>query len=205
MRTFAKIALGAAAALLLFGCANTPSAAAPAAPGVAVTTPEPAAETGPQLSERGLIPSTIGQEVRFDAPGADPATSDPVIRFTITKAEIVDSCGQGHYRPENGHFVKLQIEAHTGRDYSHDVSPFVFPQWVDDQGISHTQVRTGAVMMCVGGKDSLPSNMGPGQNYLGTYLLDVPSTSGTVLLQTMGAQMGMGEGAGWEFPIGQTA
>jgi hypothetical protein len=210
MRTFAKIILGAAAALLLFGCANTPPAVAPAAPGVAVTTPEPAAETGPQLSERGLIPSTIGQEVRLDAPGADPAASDPVIRFTITKAEFVDSCGEAtRYtpatRPENGHFLRLQVEVHTGRDYSHALSPFVMPQWVDDQGITHAQAWTSAVMMCAGSKGSLPSNMGPGQNYKGWVLLDVPSTSGTVLLQTMGYQTGKGEGAGWEFPIGQTA
>jgi hypothetical protein len=102
----------------------------------------------PRLSERGLIPSQLGQEVRLDIPGSDEAA----IRFTITSAEAVDSCDEAtRYtpatRPENGHFLRLHIEAHTGRSYSHDINRFLMPQWIDEQGITHNQAQTCAVMM----------------------------------------------------------
>lgn len=219
MSTRIRVALLiAAAALSLSACAATPATGQ--APTInPMTTNQPAEPTEPavdvpELSERGLIRAHIGEEVQMhtgpgtgmgSGPPAEAPT--PALRFTITGAEFTDTCGKGSYvqTPEHGHFLRLQVEVHTGPDYSHAINPFVMPQWVDDQGITHAQALSSAVMICAGGPDMLPSNMGPGQNYRGAVLLDVPTTSGIALIQTMGHQMGMGEGAGWEFPIGQTA
>lgn len=226
MSTRVRVALLiAAAALSLSACATTPTTGqAPTINPMTTNQPaepaEPAVDV-PELSERGLIRAHIGEEVRLHVgsgvgsggglgsgpPAAEPT---PALRFTITNAEFTDTCGKSSKympatRPENGHFLRLQVEVHTGPDYSHAINPFVFPQWVDDQGITHAQAQSSAVMMCAGGTDMLPSNMGPGQNYRGAVLLDVPTTSGIALIQTMGYQMGTGEGGGWEFPIGETA
>lgn len=161
---------------------------------------QPPATADPRLTERGRLPKQIGEPAGINAPDG----TQPVL-FTITRAEINPTCPprpQGVYadqmRPENGHFTRLSIEVTTGPGYDTNYDPFYGLTWVDDQGYSHNQVRTFAASLCEADQ-GLSTAMGPGQRYRGVIVLDVPSTSGVLLLQTV-AQQAQGFG-GWEYPI----
>jgi hypothetical protein len=135
---------------------------------------QPAEVEQPQLSARGLIPKQVGEEAGIAVPGSD----EVAVRSTITKVEIDPKYDVSHYladqaEPQNGQFVKLTIEAHTGPSYNSSIDPFTSMRWVDDQGITTDTTMTYPASLCQG-SGGLSSAMGPGQNYKGVRVLDVP-------------------------------
>jgi hypothetical protein len=197
-RPLAAALLGALTVAVLAGCTTGPSgdpASSEDASAPVVTTPA----ADPRLSERGLLPKQIGQEagIRNDD-GTVP------VRFTITAAEADPQC-QGRpggvyaeqMTPSRGHFVRLTVDVTTGPGYDTNDAPFASLTWVDPGGYTHDQLRTWNASLCEG-DDGLPTAMGPGQRYRGVIVLDVPTTTGTLLVATVGYPY---DGGGWEYPI----
>ena len=151
------------------------------------------------LSARGNIPKQIGEEARLTASSGDQA-----LAFTVTDIQPDYQCTAPYAEaPENESFVRIDIEATTGSAadmeelfYSDSMmfNPFDW-KFVDSSGRTANEVGSAAAIGCLDMNESLPSDIGPGENVSGALVLDVTDSSGTLAFQPVY------DSAGWEWSL----
>ena len=85
-------------------------------------------------------------------------------------------------RPENGHFLVLSTTVDSGQhDGVNALNSFGF-KWIGSDGVTMSAgLYTNAARFCFPLAEILPAAMGPGQRGSGKIVLDVNSTSGTLM------------------------
>lgn len=205
------VTIAAGGLLLLAGCGGGQAATPAAAPTTAPTTQAPVAtpvDEGPgmtQFSPRGAEVETIGGRqatVKNNAGGyaldftVDTITPDP------------QPCAHSAYSPLdppfNGHRLAVAITVETRPSYNRatlSIDPFAGQNfhYVSPNGqVTQTLQRATATTCTV---TELPSNLLPGSTYKGTVMLDVPATSGILVLDANGgAVTGVSNVFEWKFP-----
>ena len=194
------VTIGAGGLLLLVGCGGGQAAAPVPTPTTttAPTTQAPVATSvneGPgmtQFSPRGAEIETIGGRqatVKDNAGGyaldftVDTITPDP------------QPCAHSGYSPLdppfNGHRLAVAITVETRPNYNRStlsIDPFAgqnFHYVGPDGQVTQTLQRATATTCTV---TELPSNLLPGSKYKGTVMLDVPATSGILVLDANGGR-----------------
>ena len=190
-RTSGIPTLAAAAVVVLTGCSGTTTEDAEAGP----TLPPAASEstsagptpTGPETNDRGHIEKSIGEEGGI----TDIATDTPVITFAveaIAPAQCTDDWQQYGSPPENGHLVAVSLRFATAPELARSdmasyftVSSYDFA-FIGADGITVDNVDTIATYSCLPSTEQFTQNpLGPGQQYTGRLVLDVPASNGTLV------------------------
>lgn len=158
----------------------------------------PAASSG-ELTERGNIPKQIGEEASLAASSGEKA-----LEFTVTDIQPGFQCtGQFAEAPENEAFVKVDITGSTGSAadmeelfYSDSMmfNPYDW-KFVDSSGQTANDIGTIATYSCLDSSETLPMDIGPGENVSGSLVLDVTDESGTLIYEPVY------DSAGWEWSI----
>ncbi|MFB6574322.1 hypothetical protein [Kocuria palustris] len=159
---------------------------------------KPAADAS-GLSERGNIPKQIGEEASLTASSGEKALS-----FKVTDIQPHFQCTSPYAEaPENKSFVKIDITASTGS--SEDLQELFYGdsmmfnpydwKFVDSSGRTANDIGTAASYMCLDTGESLPDEIGPGENVSGSLILDVTDTSGTLVYAPVY------DSAGWEWSL----
>ena len=217
MRRGTALTAAAAALLLLAGCADdegsSSSGSEPAAeartkdgvPGTA-TAAAPPSSTAPtsqpadpgtgtaEVNERGNIEMLLGDEGGItDEAGAD------LVTFAISAITPDIACDSGFDDPPvNGHYIGVDLRVTTTAlvtpdDYvSFSEYDFAF---IGPDGITVTSVD-GNAYTCLSDAKLFPyDDLGPGQTYVGTIVIDAPAASG-ILIFVPSLVSGTG---GWEW------
>lgn len=182
---------------LLAGCGS---------PGVQPAMPEvaPAASTPPlapatssafgpsETSPRGLLVKKVGQPAGFSNQAKEVTAT-----FVVDKITVDGACtGQFAEKPENGHFVILDIRVETTPAMTENDGVQINPMdWsvIGPDGVTESQLSTTAAGQCVDLKDSLqPQRYTPASKYRGKLVLDTAHPAGVLILQPPG-------GGGWEW------
>jgi hypothetical protein len=207
-KRFASVVLGAVTVAVLSGCGagaatTTPPAATKAAasqPAPAVTTPAPApAPAAPALSVRGNHVKTVGQSAGI----ADPLNGNVAVKFTVTKIIVDPKCTSDYPQPaENGHFIEIQETAQVAPGAKS--VPFLMAGFAPDYGwtlvtpdgnTSGAATASAAALSCLPQKDLIENTIQPGDKSTGAFVIDVPSTKGTLVFHVIGMD------DGWEYQI----
>ncbi len=210
-RSIRTAALWAAGALMLSACAaeQADPQSGPELPTVTSDssgqqTPEetPPEETPPaqDVSPRGNAIAAIGQEIPLAVEGDTVTATATVDAITVDPPCLDDYDGPS--QPENGHFVRMDVRAatqsadpagpgeYTARPSLNENSfTFVGPDGLTYNG----SLATYSAFTCLPDEERLPSEFGPGQQFAGALVLDVPAPSGTLVFSSF-----MG-GSGWEW------
>lgn len=160
--------------------------------------PEDAAEAD-GLSARGNIPKQIGEPAALTASSGGKA-----LEFSVTGIEPNAQCTSSYAEtPENEMFVRVDIEATTGTAedmeelfYSDSMmfNPYDW-KFVDSSGRTANDIGSMATYMCLDTGESLPTDIGPGENVGGSLILDVTDSSGTLVYAPVY------DSAGWEWAL----
>ena len=159
---------------------------------------KPAADAS-GLSERGNIPKQIGEGATLTASSGGKALS-----FEVTDIQPDFQCTSPYAEaPENESFVKVDITASTGS--SEDLQELFYGdsmmfnpydwKFVDSSGRTANDIGTAASYMCLDTGESLPLDIGPGENVSGSLVLDVTDSSGTLVYAPIY------DSAGWEWSL----
>lgn len=200
-----KLALGviiAAAAVVVVGCAPT----APTEPAPAPSTPtiEPAVPDTPSpeptedqasaagTSPRGNLIKRVGEVFGFgDSIDALDAS------FVVTSITVDPGCtGEFAESPENGHFVRIDIEGETSSAFADQM--YFSGTWkvIAENGTTFNgNPDSLAAWSCLADAEMIPSVVGPGERVAGSMVLDVPTASGVIVLDMTGQG-----GWEWEYP-----
>lgn len=194
------LAVGASLLLAAAGCGGGGSTQAKSA-GPLPSTPAPtssSAPASPSTNAHGYLDKAIGQEA-----GIHDASGTIVLRFTVDQITVDPACDQPYVKaqPQNGHLVALKIRASTATNMS-TVQGFGFNPsdfgYIGPDGITHRNVSTGASYSCLQQSEMLPSGpLGGGQQYVGSIVLDVPGTAGSIIYTP--AMFGNNGGWEWKF------
>ena len=147
--------------------------------------PDAPAADASGLTERGNIPKQIGEEASLTASSGEKALS-----FKVTDIQPGFQCTSPYAEaPENESFVKVDITASTGS--AEDLEELFFIdsmmfnpydwKFVDSSGRTANDIGTVASYMCLDTGESLPDEIGPGENVSGSLILDVTDTAGTLV------------------------
>ncbi|TFB59034.1 hypothetical protein E3N86_12390 [Cryobacterium sp. Hz7] len=135
------------------------------------TAPEQASDAAP-LTAYGNHPASFGVPIDFEDSVAvvDGAVFDPPCTEDSSRA------------PENGHFLVLSTTVDLGQhDGVNALNSFGF-KWIGSDGATMSAgLYTNAARFCFPLGEILPAAMGPGQHGSGKIVLDVNSTSGTLM------------------------
>lgn len=187
----AVVALTAAAAILLAGCAKDTNTGT-ATPELPSKTSTPSSTTstttpGPVVNERGLLPKALGQEAGLaDTAGGTAAT------FSIDNIAVDPPCAEHGTKPDAGHILLLDVRAATGGDpevatyLAGILNPFNFAE-VGADGVT----RDAQPGSCTDYTKALTNEFGINQKYAGTIEIVVSEASGVLALKN-------GTG-GWEW------
>lgn len=134
-------------------------------------------------------------------PGSQRLSSDENVMSFVVKNIAVDSACTSPYAqaPQNGHFIAVAIDVETTPELAKDINKFVWfgaQSWklIADNGTTYNgSLDSGPAYGCLNDSERLPSNIGPAEKVSGTIILDVPVTSGTLILESTGG------GGGWEW------
>lgn len=154
----------------------------------------PPAPTEPPQSPRGNYLAAVGEESRVTLDGV------PIIYFTIDSITPDVPCTGDYVQPaENGHFVALQMRVATTTDLPAEVYWSVSPDdfaFVRPDGVTVDNVLTTATFSCIDtGLLFTNDILSPASQYLGTIMLDLPATTGTLIYRPSPA----GGALGWEW------
>lgn len=171
---------------------SSPVAATPASPG-------PSASAGSEFgasakSSRGNLLKEIGQIAGTTSSATNAVTS----RFTVTDITMDIPCtSRFQSPPKNGHYVGIHLNVETTPELAQDPYPslsFTPFEWqaYDAEG-KRLNDPQGNAYSCLDQGELLPSQIGPGQSVSGWIVLDVASTSGTLVFAMAGGP------TGWEW------
>jgi hypothetical protein len=201
LRTLAAVT---AAGLLLTGCSSpveaTTVADGPALPTPSATSAAPSTPVGPARSVRGNIPKALGQEAYMMS---STDAKKALVTFTVDSITPDQPCTVDHERygdgPSNGHFIGVQLRLSTAPEMTSEPYLQSFMVWADDfsfvgsDGITHDNLATSGTRGCLDDSAEFTSDpLSPGSAYVGSIVLDVPVTSGTLIYAP-------GSGGGWEW------
>ncbi|MFE8886886.1 hypothetical protein ACFYLX_13665 [Pseudarthrobacter enclensis] len=120
--------------------------------------------------------------------------------FVVNSISVDSPCTSPYAQaPENGHFLAVAVDVETTPELSKDINKFVWfgaQSWklIAENGTTYNgSLDSGAAYGCLNDAERLPSNIGPGEKVTGTLILDVPVSSGTLVLDATGG------GGGWEW------
>lgn len=166
---------------------------------VATSTPTPTATTDATygdriINDRGNLVKQIGQLSGITtAEGSDVTLA----QFVVTDIVVDLECTSGFDSlPTNGHYVGVHLNVESTPELAEEDYPSLsFSEWAweafDDSG-KRVNDPMGSAWTCLDGVDSLPSDIGPAESVSGWIVLDLPTTTGSVVF-TMGAP------TGWEW------
>ncbi|MGY1615492.1 hypothetical protein ACI797_01980 [Geodermatophilus sp. SYSU D00691] len=198
------VASAIGAVLLLAGCSSAvrgtaspdPAMAPPEASSSAPSSPQPEEPGTAEVNARGNIEKEVGEPA-----GVTGDDGEPLLTFTVDEIVADYTCTGDLPEPaENGHFVALRMTVETAPnlppDAYYDISAYEF-SFIGGDGVTFTEVDTFAAFICAADDQQLPSGeLGSGQRYTGTLVLDVPGNSGIVQYQPFYLPEGGWE---WEF------
>lgn len=147
------------------------------------------------LNERGNVPLEIGEEA-----GIRPsATQDgpPALSLALDEVVVDSPCADAEdsdFTPANGHFVALRLRVTTTTEYDARVltsfNDYDF-QVVGPDGRDVGSTFSDDARGCFDPTRMLHHmRIGPGQEYVGWMVLDLPVTSGAVVYAPAGASNG---------------
>lgn len=163
--------------------------------------PADSAETpGPERSDRGAIVTALGQEGTL----TDLAIDQEVVTFAVDAigpAECKADYAEYGSPPVNGNLIALDLRVATAPELAQStwgsyftISPGDF-QFVDSDGITHSELWTAATFSCLADSDKFTSDpLTPGSQYIGKIVLDLPDANGTLIYRPV-----MVSGGGWEW------
>lgn len=203
-----KLLLTIAATLLLAGCAAPEPAADADPPRVPDTspvaeTPEPTPtetpDTGSEYGERivndrGNLVKEIGQ---LSGTSLDEVSDIATSRFVVTDVVVDPVCDSGFAEaPINGHFLAVHLNVETTPELADAVNPWLtfdsfYWQAYDADG-KRLNDPVGSARYCLAEGKQLPLEIGPGQSVSGYVVLDVASTTGSIVFVPDGF-------SGWEW------
>ena len=163
--------------------------------------PSPSGPTSPPTNQRGNIVKALGEEGGI----FNEESGEIAMLFTVDKITVGLPCTEPYYNhePENGHIIGVDMRISTSSDLSTvggspAISSYDF-SFVDPDGITQRNLGTIATYSCISTSEQIPtSSLGPGQNYVGSVVLDVPATTGTLIFNPSWS----GTANGWEWPVG---
>lgn len=128
------------------------------------------------------------------------ASGEKVMSFVVKSISVDSACTSPYAQaPQNGHFIAVAVDVETTPDLAKDINKFVWfgaQSWklIADNGTTYNgSLDSGPAYGCLNDSERLPSNIGPAEKVTGTLVLDVPVTSGTLVLENTGG------GGGWEW------
>lgn len=159
------------------------------------TPPAPALDAEAALNERGNIVKEVGEPAGIRR-SADPG-SPAILTFTVEDLVINPECDSGFEQaPLTGNFLGIFMRVETTPDYDpkqlRTFSEYDFAILGPD-GTPIPPVLDNA-MVCFGADDDMSAHrMGPGEQYAGWVVLDMPVREGTLIYRPAG------EPNGWEW------
>lgn len=206
-RSLASVALAATLGLTLSACGGTAESAPAAvssapsektAPTVTpvTTAPTPTPADTAKKSSRGNLIKKLGQRAGFsNESGVD------WVSFTINSIEPVTCTEPYASAPVNGHLLAVDMSIVSTPEFASAnypvfaVSPYDFRYIDPATGTTFNgSLATVATYSCLPSAAILPSaGIGPDQKVTGKVILDLPATSGTLVLSQMGGP------GGWEY------
>ena len=168
---------------------DAPTASATAS--VAASTP-----AAPTKSSRGNLVKSLGQAAGV----ADPATKKQWANFVVNAIQPVTCTEPYAPAPTNGHLIALDISIATTPELAQSSYPKFGLNSHDfkfiDKATGTTfngSLGTAATFGCLPNGATLPVNgVGPDEKVTGKVILDVPGTSGTLVVSQQGE-------AAWEY------
>lgn len=163
-------------------------------------TPE-SEEEQPELdvNERGNLVKEIGET---GGVMADPG-SDPYMEFTVTEIVTDGQCTAEFAEPaENGQFLFVELKISTSgasswpegtQGIGFDFTPHDF-SIIGSDGLTEHELDTIATYGCLPDGELLPNQIGPGENVVGTIVLDTANSTGTLVYKPWYLDEG-----GWEW------
>lgn len=189
--------------LALTACTSNEPAAAPettlAPPPVEVVetatpTPSPTEEAGPRHNARNNIPKKISEEAGILT---QDGTEEQIV-FVVDSIEPNFQCTGSYSSPsERGNFIAVSIRMTTGDLTDLGGSYYMNPadwQFIGSNDLTDTNIATTATYGCLADTEAFPSAIGPGQQYAGKIVFDVPEPSGILIYAPIGFVDG-----GWEW------
>lgn len=200
--TMGTVAVGAAIAVLLAGCATAPADTGKTPDTAPVIQPTPAAEETPEASEFGESETTVRGNLlkeKGQLAGTSSLASGVITsRFAVTDLVLDFECTSGFADPpSNGHYLGIHLNVETTPELAKESYDWISISRYDWQAYDADGKRLndpqGNAWSCLDAADELPSQIGPGQSVSGWIVLDVAAPNGVVVL-TMDA-----EATGWEW------
>lgn len=200
----AVVALLAATGISLAACGGSTNGSASAAsshssPSLAPPTSSAPATTtsaGPSLNSRGNIVKALGEQG-----GWGVVDGQPTVTFVVDSITPDLHCDSPYAeKPENGHYVGIHMRMATapGFDPSQESFGMSTYDWkfIGSNGVTSTSVTSGGSFGCLKDAENFPTaQLGPGQSYEGTIVLDVPETHGALIF----APGNLNNASGWEW------
>ena len=177
---------------------STAAASASASEATTSTATSSAAPTSsavaPEFSDRGNLIKTPGQ-----ISGVFNESGIEIVTFTVHSVKSGFKCtDQFKQKPENGHFIALDVSAQTKKGvrdaYSGDwmMNLNDFKTIAPNGTTSNANLSTGPAYTCVSSSKMLPE-MGDNEKARGLVILDAETAEGTLVYQDHNAL------AGWEW------
>ncbi|MGY1633057.1 hypothetical protein ACI784_15250 [Geodermatophilus sp. SYSU D01186] len=201
MKHRALVMATAAAVMALSACGGVESAATtkarltlPPTTSAAPTTTAPAPPT-PERNARGNLVKGLGEAGGF----GHPDTGEDMVSWAVDEIVVDLPCTEPYYdyEPENGHIVGLRLRVSTGSDLS-PLGYFAVDEqdfsYIGPDGITRSNIYSVSAYACLPSSEQFTTDeLGPSQQYVGTVVLDVPGTTGTIVYKPSAAE------GGWEW------
>lgn len=198
-KTFKGAAVLLALGLALTGCTSTSAVplsspaveeAGPSEPAVSET-PTPSPTTDTAMSARGNLIKNIG-----DPFGVTSEAGEQLATFVVTGITVDPPCTSDYASaPENGHFVKLDIQGETFPEFTAGdmlLNEGIFKVIAENGTTFNGYVGSGAAFGCLNPEERFPSTFGPAERMSGSLVLDVPTPTGVIVADNFGL-------GGWEW------
>lgn len=169
----------------------------PASSAAAPTTPVTSTDAEAALNERGNIVTAVGEPAAIRR-SADPG-APTILTFTVEEFVINPECDSGFEQaPVTGNYLGIALRVETTPDYDaralRSFSEFDFAILRPDGTPLDDVIGKG--QLCFGEEDEISHRrMGPGQQYEGWIVLDMPIREGTLVY----APPDQPHGWEWEF------
>lgn len=197
--------IAACAAALLTGCGGDIPTAASSSSGTSVTLPpstssappSPTTPAGPSTNSRGNIAAALGEQHGFGG----TTLANAAVTFALDSIAPVQCTNIDGLKPVNGVFVAAHFRVGTGTPaafnevgMSEPLNPLSF-SYIGSDNITVSSIATPETYECLPENQYLPGQMGPGQQYAGDIVFDLPAAHGALVLELPG----LSNASGWEW------